>query len=152
MQRKKMNKYTIRKASANDLQLSYDIRKNALGEYVKQTWGWNEEWQWDFHVKDFNPEIMFIVECGGKTAGMLEEEIFDDHILISGLYIMNSFQSKGIGRDLMDKVISFARLHHKPVKLQVLKVNDRAKEFYLRLGFRVYERTDTHNKMVLDLK
>ena len=40
--------YKLRKATANDLQLSYDIRKNALGEYVKQTWGWDEKWQWEY--------------------------------------------------------------------------------------------------------
>lgn len=142
-----MTEYTLRKASHNDLKLSYEIRKNSLGEYVTQTWGWDEDWQWEYHKKDFNPDIMFIIEVEGKPAGMLEEEISENDIRISGLYLLNTFQSQGIGRDLVEKLISYARLHRKPLKLQVLKVNTRARNFYEALGFVVYEETEHHYQM-----
>ncbi len=40
-----------------------------------------------------------------------------------------------------------ARDNKKPVRLEVLKTNIPAQQRYLRLGFRVYETTETHLKM-----
>jgi ribosomal protein S18 acetylase RimI-like enzyme len=145
-----MIKYTVRKATEDDLQLAYDIRKNALGDYVRQTWGWNEDWQWAYHLKDFDPKILSIIECDDIPVATVEEVILDDMVLVSGIYIINDYQSMGIGKDLMDDIILRAKKINKPVKLQVLKVNQRAKEFYLRLGFEVYDETETHYRMVLN--
>ncbi len=143
-----MINYTIRKATTADLQASYDIRKNALGEYVKQTWGWDEDWQWKYHLEDFNPEILYIVEIDGVPVATLEEIPEDDAILVTGIYIIDKYQSMGIGKELMKSVMAHALKENKCVKLQVLKVNPRAKEFYLRLGFEVFDESKSHYKMI----
>lgn len=140
--------YRIRKATPADLSASYEIRKNALGEYVKQTWGWDEDWQWKYHLEDFNPEILYMIEINGVPAATLEVNSEKDAVLVSGIYIIDAYQSKGIGRELMNSVISDAQKENKPVKLQVLKVNTRAKDFYLRMGFEIYDENKTHYKMI----
>lgn len=143
-----MLKYKLRKSTKNDFQLAYDIRKNALSEYVKQTWGWDEEWQMKYHTEDFDTNILQIIEVDGKPAGSLEKFTEDGIIRVSGIYIIDTFQSKGIGRDIMKNIIAEADEKNMAVRFQVLKVNVNAKRFYERLGFSVCGENQTHHQMI----
>jgi ribosomal protein S18 acetylase RimI-like enzyme len=143
-----MTEYTLRKASNEDSDLTFEIRKNALGEYVKLTWGWDEEWQQKYHKEDFNPDILKIIDVNGKPAGCLEVIIEPDHILVSGLYIIDKYQNLQIGTRIMSSIIKDASLIPANVKLQVLKVNHKAKAFYERFGFKVYNETEQHFQMI----
>ncbi len=139
--------YKLRKATEKDFQLSYEIRKNALGKYVDETWGWDEEWQMKYHEEDFNADILQIIEADGKPAGSLESFDEDGVIRVSGIYIIDEYQNKGIGADIMRTIIEEAKSKSKAVKLQVLKVNKRAKKFYERLGFTHCGENETHFQM-----
>ena len=144
--------YTTRKATSDDLQPAYDIRKNALGEYVKQIWGWDEDRQWKYHLEDFDTNILSIIEVDGNAAATLEEIEKEDSILVSGIYILDKYQSNGIGRDIMKSIMAKAGSANKSVNLQVLKVNLRAKKFYLSLGFSVCGEDETHYQMIFEPK
>lgn len=143
-----MTEFTLRNASAGDYELSFEIRKNALGKYVEQTWGWDENWQWKYHKDDFNPAILKIIEVGKEPAGTLEVYTEDNDMIVSGLYITDKFQNQRIGTRLMTSIIRDASANSVKVKLQVLKVNPKAKALYERLGFIVFDTTDTHFKMI----
>ncbi|WP_141735949.1 GNAT family N-acetyltransferase [Oligoflexus tunisiensis] len=54
------------------------------------------------------------------------------------------YQGKGIGTQLIKKVINEAKVKDLPLRLQVLKENDKARKLYLRLGFRQVSETETH--------
>jgi ribosomal protein S18 acetylase RimI-like enzyme len=144
--------YILRKATQDDLQLAYDIRKNALGEYVKRTWGWDEEWQMKYHIEDFNADILSIIEVDGKAAGSLEKYEEEGVIKVSGIYITDEYQGRGIGGDIMNNIINEAVSKNMPVRFQVLKVNTRAKKFYERLGFTVCGENETHHQMIYNPK
>lgn len=146
------NAYSLRKSTADDFQLAYDIRKNALGEYVKQTWGWDEEWQMKYHKEDFNTEILSIIEVEGKPAGSLESFEEDGAIKVSGLYITEEYQNMGIGGDIMKEIMSEGVSKNMSVKLQVLKVNTKAKKFYEELGFISSAENETHFQMIYNPK
>lgn len=143
-------KYILRKSTKEDFMLSYDIRKNALGKYVEETWGWNEAWQLKYHENDFNTEILQIIEVGGNPAGTLESFEENGAIIVSGLYLAGEYQNRGIGESLMRKILGEANEKELPVKLQVLKVNGRAKKFYEMLNFKVYDENDTHFKLIYE--
>jgi ribosomal protein S18 acetylase RimI-like enzyme len=134
------------------MQLAYDIRKNALGEYVKQTWGWDEDWQMKYHIEDFNTDILSIIEVDGKAAGSLEKYEEEGAIMVSGIYITDEYQGRGIGGDIMNNVINEAVSKNVAVRFQVLKVNTRAKKFYERLGFTVCGENETHHQMIYNPK
>jgi ribosomal protein S18 acetylase RimI-like enzyme len=142
--------YSLRKTTDEDFLLSYEIRKNALGKYVEETWGWDEVWQMKYHKEDFDTEILQIIEVEGKPAGTLESFEENETLRVSGLYITGEYQNKGIGENLMRKILSSASEKKLPVKLQVLKVNSRAKKFYEDLGFRVSADTEKHFQMVYE--
>lgn len=147
MNDKKKTDYTLRKATDEDNMLSFEIRRNALGEYVKQTWGWDEQMQLKIHNEDFNKDILSIIEVNGEPAGSLEY-YFDEHsMIISGIYIIERFQNLGIGEDILLQLQKEAASKKTSIRLQVLKVNHRAFRFYVRLGYRLYNTTETHYQM-----
>ena len=143
-----MTEYTLRKATSHDFDLSFEIRKNALGEYVSQTWGWDEDWQLKYHRQDFNTDILQIIEVNSKPAGSLEVYTENNHIVVSGLYIIDKYQNLQIGSRIRSSIIKDASLIPANVKLQVLKVNHKAKAFYERIGFKVYNETEQHFQMI----
>ena len=67
--------------------------------------------------------------------------------LLDEIQIVREWRSRGIGsaivRDLMDQ----AKAARKPLRLQVLKLNTRARELYARLGLRVVSESSTHHLM-----
>jgi ribosomal protein S18 acetylase RimI-like enzyme len=144
--------YSLRKATDEDFQLSFDIRKNALGKYVEETWGWDEEWQMKYHKEDFNADILRIIEVDGKPAGTLEKFEEEGDIRVSGIYITDEYQRMGIGGDIMKNIINESDVNSKQIKLQVLKINQGARRFYERLGFVVCGENETHFKMIYNQK
>jgi ribosomal protein S18 acetylase RimI-like enzyme len=143
-----MTDYKIRPAAKDDFMLSFEIRKNALGEYVRQTWGWDEEMQMKYHKEDFNTDILSIIEVNGEPVGTLEY-YYDDHsMIISGIYITDKFQNCGIGTDILLNLHKEAEVKGKQVRLQVLKVNTKAKKLYEKLGYSVYNISETHYQLV----
>ncbi len=144
--------YKLRKASQDDYILAYDIRKNALGKYVEETWGWDEEWQLKYHKEDFDIEILQIIEVDGKPAGSLEKFEDGEYIRVSGIYIIDEYQGRGIGADIMTKIIHEAAMKNLSVRFQVLKVNLRAKKFYEKLGFTLCGENQTHYQMIYNPK
>lgn len=54
--------FTLRKATIEDLFLSYEIRKNAMFKYISECKGWDEEKEMQGHIDDFNTEVMQIIE------------------------------------------------------------------------------------------
>lgn len=52
---------------------------------------------------------------------------------IEGIFVSNEFQSKGIGKALLD----YAKAKNNELSLSVYKNNNRAVRFYLREGFSV---------------
>ncbi len=67
-----------------------------------------------------------------------------DHMFLIEIQIDAPYQGKGIGTQLIKKVINEAKVKDLPLRLQVLKENDKARKLYLRLGFRQVSETETH--------
>ena len=59
-------------------------------------------------------------------------------------YLLPEHQGRGIGTHLIKTLLAEAAHQLKPVHLQVLKVNLRARQLYERLGFEPTGETHTH--------
>jgi ribosomal protein S18 acetylase RimI-like enzyme len=59
---------------------------------------------------------------------------------------MPDWQNRGLGTTIIQDVIDRLRAPGIPVRLQVLKVNP-ARRLYERLGFEIYDESDTHYLM-----
>ena len=135
-----------RAASDADSAFAYDVKKQALGPYITQVWGWDEELQQAFHRREFDSTRLQIITRDGHDIGTIEILTNSERILINMFYILPEFQNQGIGSKLVRDILDTAQRQSLRVRLAVLKINP-ARRFYERHGFRKVEETDTHWKM-----
>jgi [ribosomal protein S18]-alanine N-acetyltransferase len=137
--------FNIRKATENDLDLTYKIKKNALQEYLEMLWGWNDISQREFHQEEYKKEHFQVIELQNEAIGYLETIPSDDHIFLANLMILKQFQGQGIGKIIMEDLIK----NHPKIRLEVLKVNHRAVQFYQDFNFEIFEEMEDIFRMRL---
>ncbi len=137
----------LRPATDADLAFAYEIKKVALREYVEQTWGWDEDYQWQRHVEGFDPARAQIATYRGVDVGWLGVQREEQEIRVLEVFISPAYQGRGMGTFLLGQLLGEARERGVPVKLRVLRVNTRAKRLYERLGSSVVSETETHYVM-----
>lgn len=140
---------SIREASPEDSEFVFSVKKATLSIYIDETWGWDEKFQRDYHLKAFTPKKINIISIREKgNIGYLELEENENYISITGLYILEAFQNKGFGSRVIKGILERAESRDLSVEISVLKVNTRARQLYERLGFDSVAETYTHYKMV----
>ena len=137
--------FNLRKATDQDLDLTFKIKQNALQEYLEMLWGWNEKAQKNFHKKEYKKEHFQVIELQNEPVGYLEIEPFQDHIFLANLMILRKFQGKGLGKIIMQDLIK----NNPKIVLEVLKVNQRAIKFYQGLNFEITEDLEVSFRMKL---
>lgn len=135
--------FNIRKASDDDFNLTYEIKKNALQKYLEMLWGWNEKAQNDFHRREFKKEHFQVIELQNEPIGYLEIEPFQDYIFLANFMILQPFQGMGIGKIIMQDLIK----NNPTIILEVLKVNQLAVKFYQELNFKIVEDLEVSFRM-----
>lgn len=134
-----------RKATENDIPSTYSIKERSTKYLIDQIWGWDNNFQLDYHIKNFLPNKTQIIIYDSREVGFLVVERYSNKIFIENILIAPTFQAKGIGTKILTDIIT--EVTDKKVELQVLKINERAKQLYDRLGSQTYEQTDLHYKM-----
>ena len=142
-----INKISLRQATEVDREFAFQVLKTAFGKYVKEVYGWNEQLQRQIHQQRFRPSSTWIIKYDDKEIGLLAFDREIDHIRVRQLFLLLEYQGWGIGVYLMKDILKESKQKGIPVRLQVLKVNNRAKVFYERIGFSVTGETETHHKM-----
>ena len=142
-----LQRVSLRPATIKDAEFVFLVKKAALGEYIAQTWGWDEAFQREFHSRDYQPEETQIIAFNGQDAGWLVASESETECRLDDIYLLPEHQGLGIGSHLIRSLLADAARKSKPMKLQVLKVNSRARLLYERLGFQVVGETATHHLM-----
>src|SRR5919204_6392253 len=76
----------LRQATLTDSDFAYQVKKTALGEYVKKTYGeWDEAFQRRFHDRQWEPAGTQIVVVNGIAVGWIWCTHHIDHISIDGI-------------------------------------------------------------------
>ena len=135
----------FRKAEKGDSELAYQIKKSAFREYVEMVWGWDESFQVNAHNRRFDSQNILIVQYKGIDIGVIAIDKDPDCIKLNQLYLLPDFQNKGIGKACVEKIIKEMKPKSVPLRLRVLKVNNRALSFYMRLGFQITDSDETHD-------
>ena len=128
----------FRPANQTDFELTYRLKSRSLKPYVKEIWGWDEDTQRQYHLKNFNSSLIKIIGNGEEEFGLLEIIENEKEIFIAKILIEEDYQGKGIGARIMEQ------LDHKGKKLQleVFKINHRAVKFYKKHGFNITDETE----------
>ena len=139
-------KIHFRLIKEEDFEFLWRLHNAALKEYVRKTWGWDEDWQRKNFLENFNTADGEIIVIEGRDIGFYWVIEKENEILLASIPLLPEFQNKGIGtgiiRDLLGK-------SNKPVRLQVLRVNP-ARDLYERLGFKIVDETETHFWMIFE--
>jgi RimJ/RimL family protein N-acetyltransferase len=133
--------YELRPVTLDDLDALYAIHRAAMRDYVAATWGtWDEAFQTAFFRDHFDPAVRRAIVCEGTLAGFLDVREDETGVHLDNVELGPSFQGKGVGSEILCSLLS----RGKPVRLQALKVNVRARRLYARLGFEGIGETETH--------
>jgi len=71
-----------------------------------------------------------------------------DEIVLLSVFLHPDWQSKGLGTAILEQLVEESAHACLPIRLNVLKVNERARALYERFGFNVTETTQRHYRMV----
>jgi ribosomal protein S18 acetylase RimI-like enzyme len=134
-------------ATLADVDRLFSIHRAALGSYVEATWGWDEAWQADYFREHFDTSIRRVICYADNDIGFLDVVTRPDAVVLQNIEIHPQYQGRGIGSELIGRILTSAKNHGVPVRLQVLKVNSRARSLYERLGFVLIGETETHFEM-----
>jgi ribosomal protein S18 acetylase RimI-like enzyme len=139
--------YELRAATAADRDWLYDVFRAGMRPHVITVFGeWDEAFQSKRFADHFAPERFQVIRTEGVDVGLLEARREDNRIYIAEIGMLPEHQSRGIGAAVLRDLIAEANAARLPLELQVFSLNP-ARRLYERLGFAVYEESDTHLQM-----
>jgi ribosomal protein S18 acetylase RimI-like enzyme len=140
-----MTEIALRPATPADSEFCYQLHKAAMGDYVTEIWGWDEQAQRGFHTRAFDPDRWQIITAGGADVGMLAVEHRPGEVYLARIEIHPDHQGRGIGTRLISALADEARQKGQDLVLDVLTVNPRAQTLYQRLGMKEVARHGDNN-------
>ena len=132
---------TSRPAAPADSELTFAIKKAALGPYITQVFGWDEARQLEFHAEEYLAHNSHILLAHGQPIGWFAAHQEDSLFLIDHLYLLPTVQGQGIGTHILRMLLQTADANGLVVRLDVLKVNP-ARRLYERCGFSIIGAND----------
>ena len=126
-----------------DFELSYQIKKEALGPHVAKRWGWDDDVQRRIHRDHWEQRDFLAICVDAQVVGTVWIAAAPDHWRFGEFYILPRFQNKGIGSCVLAKAIANAEKTRLPISLEYLKWNP-VGALYERHGFRRIAENDTH--------
>ena len=138
---------TLRPARSEDEPLLFALYRDAMRDYVAETWGWDEHWQRAHFFQAYVPgHHAVIVRDTLQDSGHAQNEerlvgriCLTRHwrrIFLRDIELVASERNRGLGTAIVRTVLELARTEHRAVELLVLKCNP-AQRLYARLGFHV---------------
>ena len=98
--------------------------------------------QWD-------PAQVRIITLDGADIGWLQTITEDHQLFVAQMFLDRPFQRRGIGTEVMKRLIGEAAGFNQTVRLAVVKINP-ARRLYERLGFRITHEDDRKFYMTLN--
>ena len=137
--------YKLIKSSNDDIEKLIDYKKRTIYEYAKNL-SKDEIDKINNYVKNNMPKLLnnyYNIVGDNKIVGCLLLTDKDDGILLDEIYLEEKYRNKGIGTDIIKKVIS----NNDIIYLWVYKENIQAISLYKKLGFVVIEETESRYYM-----
>ena len=139
--------FEIREASSGDYEWLFDLHVALFKSRIEQIWGWDEVWQRGNFALEWNSCRARVIESAGRLVGSVLTKQEPDHLYLLSIGLMDGFQGKGIGGEVMEALQNEAFELSLPLRLSTFRINPRALAFYQRLGFKITGATETSDKL-----
>jgi len=139
---------TLRPAIAADFEAcrrTYFAEVNWINERLKL----NRDDQESMCRKLWVPSQVCIIQADGKDVGWLQTVASKSEHMLGQIFVDAPFQKKGIGTEVLRRIIEEASRRRLPIRLAVVKFNP-SRRLYERLGFRVTHEDDRKVYMTRD--
>ena len=137
--------YSLRPATAKDLGWLLNLRKETMTEHLLNSGMSIEDEELKRRIL-YNFEDTKIIIQNDNQIGMIKVKEDKEFFELIQIQISPKYQGKGIGKCVIEDLITEAQKKSLPIFLSVLKTNP-AKSLYEALGFEVYDEDDKSIKM-----
>jgi len=96
----KREKMKIKKAILKDIEGLIKLEKEAQEEFKN----WNQTLRSEF-VEIIRKKLMYIAKSGERIVGYINVKLMEGKIILDNIYLKKELRGKGIGRELMDKML-----------------------------------------------
>ena len=139
--------FDIREASADDYEPLFNLHAALFKAQIEQIWGWDEVWQRENFAEEWSCCRARVIESAGRPVGCVLTKQETDHLYLLSIGLIEGFQGKGIGGEIMKALQNEAFELSLPLRLSTFRINPRALAFYQRLGFKITGATETSDKL-----
>src|SRR5580704_11880084 len=91
-----------------DLSFSFEVKRAAIGPYVEEKWGWDDEFQLTVHRKHFHEKPFFAIELIQERIGTVSFFKQDRLIRFGEFYIVPTRQRQGLGTRILKHCLQIA--------------------------------------------
>jgi len=99
--------------------------------------------------KQWRPSQVCIIQADGVDVGWLQTVVSKSEHMLGQIFVDAPFQRKGIGTEVLRRIVAEASRLQLPIRLAVVKFNP-SRRLYERLGFRVTHEDDRKVYMTRD--
>ena len=99
--------------------------------------------------KQWRPSQVCIIQADGVDVGWLQTVVSKSEHMLGQVFVDAPFQRKGIGTEVLRRIVAEASRLQLPIRLAVVKFNP-SRRLYERLGFRVTHEDDRKVYMTRD--
>ncbi len=99
--------------------------------------------------KLWKPTQVCVIQADGTDVGWLQTVVSKDEEFLGQIFVDAPFQNRGIGTEVLRRIIDEASRLKLPIRLAVVKFN-RSRSLYQRLGFRVTHEDERKVYMIRD--
>jgi RimJ/RimL family protein N-acetyltransferase len=120
----------------------FALYKLSLHEYIDQSFGWDDDFQQErFNTSYRDPEFTLIT-LGSVAAGYFALRNEGEAVHLSLMLMKPEFRNRGIGRKVMQTLMSRTAESNQPLTLSCFLGNQAAMSFYQKLGFRAVKKDE----------
>ena len=91
--------------------------------------------------KHWRPAQVCIIQADGVDVGWLQTVVRKSEHMLGQIFVDAPFQRRGIGTEVLRRIVDEASRRHLPIRLAVVKFNP-SRRLYERLGFKVTHEDD----------
>jgi ribosomal protein S18 acetylase RimI-like enzyme len=142
--------YIFRKATEIENEAIYKMYCVVMKGFISEIWGWDEKWQKNDFSTHFNAKEITVVYQRNKLVGYCHVENNNNQLYLRMMVVHPNHQNKEIGTKLLNVFICSGKKQSKSLRLQVFKINIRAKEFYEKHGFVIESENPTSYVMKIN--